>query len=143
VLQRLSDPRSGSLLELNVLVCLARLEFRRQIRAGLAAVDLAGDALRVDSAVRRRAHGQLSCPQAGLDLEIERARQRFFLRLLALLRDLDELLELDEPFLELDVRLLVVLRLDVLRCRVEPRFEPRFVCPVERFRVPDDPCPAP
>jgi hypothetical protein len=60
------------------------------------------------------------------------------LRLLVLLRDF----ELLERLRELDERLLEVLRFVVFP-RAEPRFEPRFVCLVERLRVPDEPCPAP
>jgi hypothetical protein len=68
------------------------------------------------------------------------------LRLLVVRRDFELLerlreLELLELLRELDERLLGVLRFEVFP-RVEPRFEPRLVCRVERLRVPDEPCPA-
>jgi hypothetical protein len=55
------------------------------------------------------------------------------------LRDFDELLDrlrLDELLRELDERLLLCL----LFPRLDPTFEPRLVCRVDRLRVPD-PCP--
>jgi hypothetical protein len=66
------------------------------------------------------------------------------LRLLVLRRDFELLERLRELELlrELDERLLEVLRFEVFP-RAVPRFEPRFVCRVERLRVPDEPCRAP